>query len=87
MAKYTVRKGIYYWAEITLGFFERFASNAMIASKLAEIGFVDIDVQGEGRRREATALWPLDDATAEIPPQIIKIVERPVRPEDRQQEA
>lgn len=87
MAKYTVRKGMRYWAEVTLGFFERFASNALIASKLAEVGFAEIDVKGEGRRREVTALWPLDDVTAEIPSQISRIVERPAPREEPQQEA
>jgi hypothetical protein len=69
-----VRKGVRYWAEVTLGFFESFASNDTIAGKLKDVGFVDIDVRGEGRRREVTALWPGDDASAEIPSQVTKIV-------------
>jgi hypothetical protein len=77
MASFTVRKGVRYRAEVTLGFFESFASNDTIADKLREAGFVDIDVHGDGRRREVTALWPGDDATAEIPPQVTKIVAVP----------
>ncbi len=48
-----------------------------MAHELGKVGFTEVEVKGEGRRREAKALWPLEDATAEIPSRIRKIVELP----------
>lgn len=48
---------------------------AQLAQRIADAGFTEVEVTGDGRERKAKALWPLDDATAEIPSQISKIVE------------
>ena len=78
---FTVRKGRRYWAEITLGFIERLAGNDRVAHEISKAGFTEVRVRGTGRRREATALWPLEDLTAEVPARISDIRELP---EDQQ---
>jgi hypothetical protein len=75
MAKFTVHKGKRYWAEISLGLLESLAGNDMVARQIADAGFTEVEVTGDGREREAKALWPLEDATADIPRQIKRIVE------------
>jgi hypothetical protein len=60
---------------ISLGIFERLASNERVAQSIREAGFIEVSVAGSGRLRQATALWPNEDASAEIPPQIAKIEE------------
>jgi hypothetical protein len=47
----------------------------MVARQIADAGFTEVEVTGDGREREAKALWPLEDATADIPRQIKRIVE------------
>ncbi|MGA7374505.1 MAG: hypothetical protein WBW37_18215 [Methyloceanibacter sp.] len=47
----------------------------MGARRMADIGFTEVEVTGDGRKREAKALRPLEDATADIPRQIKRIVE------------
>jgi hypothetical protein len=74
MKLYTVRQGRRYRARIELGLFE-LASNDMIAERLREAGFAEVNVTGEGRTREAEALWPVADTSAEIPAQIADIEE------------
>jgi hypothetical protein len=73
MAQYTVRRGRRYRATISLGWLERLASNERVAQPIREVGFIEVNVTGNGRTRQATALWPNDDAAAEIPPQIVKV--------------
>ena len=75
MKLYTVRQGRRYRARIELGLFEQVASNGMIAERLREAGFAEVNVTGEGRTREAEALWPVADTSAEIPAQIAEIEE------------
>jgi hypothetical protein len=75
MASYTVRKGQRYRATLSLGWVERLASNEMVAERIGAVGFVDVEVMGEGGTRHVTVLWPLEDTTAEIPSQIISIIE------------
>jgi hypothetical protein len=75
MAKYTVRKGRRYRATIRLGWAEQVASNEMIANRLRQAGFAEVRVTGSGRTRYAEALWPKDDATAEVPSQVVAIEE------------
>jgi hypothetical protein len=77
MPQFTVRQGRRYWAEITLGFIERLAGNDRVAQEFSKVGFSEVEVRGAGRRREATGLWPLADATAEIPARITDIRELP----------
>jgi len=45
----------------------------MVARQIAA-SFAEVEVTGDRREREAKALWPLEDATANIP-QIKRIVE------------
>jgi hypothetical protein len=75
MPKFTVRKGKRYRAAISLGWLEAMVGNDRVAQQIADAGFTDVEVRGQGREREAEALWPLEDATAEIPRQIREIVE------------
>jgi hypothetical protein len=64
-----------YFVRILCCWLERLASNATIAAPLREAGFAEVSVSGGGATRHATALWPLDDKTAEVPPQVVEIVE------------
>lgn len=73
--QFTVLKGKRYRAVITLGFFEQIASNDTIAGMLADAGFADVVVNGSGGRRVAEALWAGDDATADMPAQIVSATE------------
>ncbi len=73
MPLYTVRKGQRYRATISLGWVQSVSSNATVADKFREVGFEEVTVWGSGRRRTGTALWPKEDASAEIPDEIIDI--------------
>lgn len=75
MAKYTVRKGSRYRATIKLTGLKRLASNETIAGGLRAAGFAEVKVEGGGGTRYSEALWPKADATADIPPEIVKIEE------------
>jgi hypothetical protein len=77
MAAFTVQQGKRYRATISLGLFERFASNETIAAKLRDAGFSDVQVTGSGGTRYAEAIWPGADATAEMPSQIASVAEVP----------
>ena len=78
MAKFTVRKGRRYRATIVLSGLKRLASNETIAEVLRKVGFTEVSVEGSGRTRYATALWPKADATADIPPEVEKVEEMPL---------
>ena len=75
MATFTVHQGKRYRARISLGWIERIASNETIADRLRAAGFTDIAISGSGSIRMAEALWPQPDATAEMPKQIVEVVE------------
>jgi hypothetical protein len=75
MAVFTVRQGRRYKATISLGMLESFAGNEIIAERLQEAGFVEVSVAGSGGMREAEALWPNSDASAELPTQITDVTE------------
>jgi hypothetical protein len=47
----------------------------MIADKLHDAGFTDVKVEGSGGTRQAEALWPIPNATAEMPSQITAVIE------------
>jgi hypothetical protein len=49
---------------------ESLARNDVVARQMADLGFTEVEVTGDGRKREAKALRPLEDATADIPRQI-----------------
>jgi hypothetical protein len=75
MAAFTVRQGKRYRATISLGLLERFASNETIAERLRAVGFAEVAVSGSGSTRAAEALWPGTDVTAELPTQIVEVIE------------
>lgn len=75
MPLFTVRQGKRYRATISLSWVERLASNEMVAQKLRAVGFTEVRVSGHGNTRTADALWPAQDASAEIPTQIKSIEE------------
>ena len=75
MATYTVRKGRRYRATIALGLLQSVASNDMIADRFREAGFADVEVKGSERMRSGHALWPHDDASANIPDEIASVEE------------
>ena len=79
MAKYTVRKGKWYVARISLSGFGRFAT--MVAAKLENAGFINVLVNGSGKIRLAIGYWPNEDATAEKPIEIVDIVEKDSEPQ------
>lgn len=72
---FTVKKGMRYRADISLGFLEQMASNDMIAGMLQKAGFSDVSVSGSGGARRAEATWPSKDTTADMPAQIVSAVE------------
>jgi hypothetical protein len=75
MPLFTVRQGRHYRATISLSWWEQIAGNDMIAEQLRAAGFADVTVTGGGQTREAEAVWPGADATAEIPSQVAAISE------------
>jgi hypothetical protein len=75
MPAYTVRQGRRYRATISLGWLEQVASNETIADKLRDAGFTEVSVTGDGMMRQAEALWPGPDATADVPSQVASIDE------------
>jgi hypothetical protein len=75
MPTFTVRQGKRYRATILLNWVERLASNEIVAQKFRDLGFSDVRVSGRGGTRSAQAIWPAQNASAEIPPQIKSIEE------------
>jgi hypothetical protein len=75
MAIYIVRKGRRYQATITLGLLQSVASNDLVADRFREAGFVEVEVTGSGRTRVGQGLWPHDDASAEVPDEVISVDE------------
>jgi hypothetical protein len=75
MSTFTVHRGKRYRAIISLSWWEQIATNEMIAQKLRDVGFSEVKVTGEDHLREAKALWPLKDTTAQIPSQVSSIQE------------
>jgi hypothetical protein len=75
MSLFTVRQGKRYRATVSLNLLERIASNEMIAQKFRDMGFSEVRVSGRGSTRRADALWPAQEASAEIPAQIKSIEE------------
>ena len=68
--KYELVPGHAYRATLSLGFFEKFASNATISAKLTDAGFVDVIVTGSGPERVATGEWGGAAQTVDLPSQI-----------------
>ena len=72
MTTFTVKESKRYRATLSLGLIERFATNETIAERLR---FTDVIVTGAGASRMAEAVWPGADASAELPRQIVDVVE------------
>jgi hypothetical protein len=75
MAKFTVRKGRRYRATIKLTGLKRLASNETVAGVLRSAGFAEVRVDGSGGMLYAEARWSKADATADIPPEVVKVEE------------
>jgi hypothetical protein len=75
MGNFVVHRNKRYRATIQLGEREQFASNAVVADMFAAAGFTGIAVEGAGATRSAEATWPLEDATALLPSQIVSVSE------------
>jgi hypothetical protein len=75
MSDFTVRQGKRYRATITLGMLQSFAHNDLIAGKLIEAGFAEVNVSGSGGTRVAEARWTSADATAPLPSEVVEITE------------
>lgn len=73
--KFTVKQGKRYRAKIRLGFFEQAAGNSTIAQKFVDAGFTNVAIEGGGRDRWAVGTWPASDRAAELPDQIVQVVE------------
>lgn len=74
---FTVRQGMRYRATVRLGWLEKFASNEMIAGKLREVGFSNVDVVGQGGIRIAEATWPGEDITGPLDSHLGNVEELP----------
>ncbi len=76
MPLFTVRQGKRYRASIKLSWFQQqFATNEKIAKMFRDLGFTEVRVVGNGAIREVTGLWPLKDASADVPPEVHPIEE------------
>ena len=65
-----LQQGKSYRAQIELGFLEAMAPNEVVAGKLREIGFQDVEVTGSGAKRQATGRWPLASREVSLPSQV-----------------
>jgi hypothetical protein len=75
MTNFTVHRNKRYRATIRLGLLEQLAGNGAIADALQEAGFTDVTVEGAGATRFAEGTWPLEDASAPLPAQIVDVSE------------
>ena len=75
MTEVTVRQGRRYRANVNLSWLEQVATNDQLADRLAKVGFAEVAVTGQGRRRVAEAIWPGSDTTAQMDPHLSDVVE------------
>ncbi len=75
MSDFSLRQGQRYRATLSLGLFEQFATNEMIAERLRAAGFADVRVDGEGKIRRAEGVWQQSDMIAELPQQVKSVTE------------
>jgi hypothetical protein len=71
--EFTVHQGKRYRATLSLNSVERLADNASIAEKFRALGFSKVRVSGAGAIRRVEGVWPLKDASAPLPPQIVAV--------------
>jgi hypothetical protein len=72
-SEFTVEKGKRYRATLSLKAVERLADNELIARKFRAIGFSRVRVSGSGATRRVEGVWPRNDASAPLPPQIVAV--------------
>jgi hypothetical protein len=75
MTNFTVHRNKRYRATLRLGLLEQLAGNDAVAEALREAGFTNVSVEGAGATRVAEATWPLDDASAPLPSQLVSVSE------------
>ena len=75
MTNFTVHRNKRYRATIRLVLLEQLAGNDAVAEALREAGFTNVSVEGAGATRFAEATWPLDDASAPLPSQLVSVSE------------
>jgi len=68
--KMLLERGTKYQADLSLGFFERLASNDTIVEKLEEAGFTEVHVWGSNSIRHAQGTWGGPTQEVELPSQI-----------------
>ena len=76
-ASFTVRHGRRYRATVVLNGFEQFAGNNLIADKLTQVGFINVEVTGSGGTRQVDGTWDGPDTTAQLDPHLTGVVELP----------
>lgn len=77
-ASFTVRNGHRYRATLSLGGFEQFAGNDLIAGKLRGYGFANVSVTGSGTTRYAEGTWTGPDTTGQLDSHIVSVAEIPL---------
>jgi hypothetical protein len=71
--EFTVEKGKRYRATLALKPVEQLADNALIARKFRALGFSKVRVSGAGATRRVEGVWPGEDVSATMPPQIVAV--------------
>ena len=71
--EFTVQQGKRYRATLHLNSVERLVDNALIESKFRALGFSGVRVSGTGATRRVEGVWPRNDASAPLPPQIVAV--------------
>ena len=71
--EFTVHQGKRYRATLSVNSVERLADNALIARKFRALGFAKVRVSGAGAIRRVEGVWPREDASAHLPPQIVAV--------------
>jgi hypothetical protein len=71
--EFTVHHGKRYRAVLMLKSVEQLANNSMIAQRFRALGFSQVRVSGSGATRQVEGVWLGEDASAAIPPQIVRV--------------
>ncbi len=71
--EFTVHHGKRYRAVLALKSVEQLVNNAMIAQKFRAVGFAQVRVSGSGATRQVEGVWLGEDASASMPPQIVRV--------------
>jgi hypothetical protein len=71
--EFTVHQGKRYRATLVLGSVEKMLDNAAIAQRFRALGFVGVRVSGSGATRKVEGMWPREDASANLPRQIVAV--------------